>query len=287
MVYALPQMLAALITTQYFYGRVRWPFMSQLYETAQAIYVTWALIAVVRKPRAPTFKVTPKGEDLNESFISELAWPFYIFLSLNILSIAFGVWRYIDEPAHRGMIMFVEFWAVLDALFLLGMLGVLFEQRQPRKEPRVAHQENIAVRWGVSQTQTVAMVNASMSGLQILSPESGLLPPVATVVQVFFPQREQCCLARIQWHWTNPQGLHYAGLCYQPDSVADERLIAAVAFGSSAQLLRNNQQRHKGKTVIGSLVWLVYTSVFKGGAHLLFIVRRQIIKNLVKPALGI
>lgn len=286
LVYALPQMLAALITTQYFYGRVRWPFMSQLYETAQAIYVTWALVAVVRKPRAPTFKVTPKGEDLNESFISELAWPFYLFLLLNVLSIGFGVWRYIDEPAHRGMIMFVEFWAVLDALFLLGMLGVLFEQRQPRKEPRVAHQESIEMRWGETQTQVAAMVNASMSGLQILSPTAGLLPAVGSVVEVCFPQREQRCRARIQWHWTNPQGVRYAGLCYQPNSIADERLIAAVAFGSSTQLLRNNQQRHKGKTVIGSLVWLIYTSVFKGGAHLLFIARRQIIKNLVRPILG-
>ncbi|MDH2918095.1 MAG: UDP-forming cellulose synthase catalytic subunit [Sideroxydans sp.] len=286
MVYALPQMLAALITTQYFYGRVRWPFMSQLYETAQAIFVTWALVAVVRKPRAPTFKVTPKGEDLNESFISELAWPFYIFLSLNLISIAFGVWRYIDEPAHRGMIIFVEFWAVLDALFLLGMLGVLFEQRQPRKEPRVAHQEAIEMRWGESPQQAAAMVNASMSGLQILLPEAALLPPIGTEVQVLFPQRGVACWAGIRWHWHNPQGAHYVGLSYQPASIADERLIAAVAFGSSAQLLRNNQQRHKGKTVIGSLVWLIYTSVFKGGAHLLFIVRRQIIKNLVKPKLG-
>lgn len=278
LVYAMPQMLAALITTQYFYGRVRWPFMSQLYETAQAIYVSFAIVEVIRKPRAPTFKVTPKGEDLNDTFISELSWPFYFFLVLNLASIAFGVWRYIDEPAHRGMILFVEFWAVLDAFFLLGVLGVLFEQPQARKEPRVAHQEDIAIDGSGYPMQAAKVVNASMSGLQIRLPLGAPLPGVGSLLQVHFVVRQQACRARVSRIQTNRQGEHFLGLSYQPASVADERLAAVVAFGSSAQLLRNNQQRHKGMTVLGSLQWLMYTSIFRGGAHLIFILRRKFLE---------
>lgn len=276
LVYAMPQMLAALITTQYFYGRVRWPFMSQLYETAQAIYVSFALVEVIRKPRAPTFKVTPKGEDLNTSFISELSWPFYFFLILNLLSIAFGIWRYIDEPAHRGMILFVEFWAVLDAFFLLGVLGVLFEQPQARKEPRVAHQEEIWIDNEQYPKQSAMVVNASMSGLQIKLPAGVVVPEVGSSLQVHFSQHQQACWAKVSRIWKNKVGVCFLGLSYQPLSVADERLAAVVAFGSSSQLLRNNQQRHKGMTVLGSLQWLMYTSIFKGGAHLIFILRRKI-----------
>lgn len=274
MVYALPQMLAALITTQYFYGRVRWPFMSQLYETAQAIYVTWAIVEVIRKPRAPTFKVTPKGEDLNNSFVSELSWPFYVFLTLNVASIIFGVFRYFDEPTHRGMIMFVEFWAVLDAFFLLGMLGVLFERPQPRKEPRVAHQEAVKLVWnGVEHDAMV--VNASMSGLQLRLDPALVMPTAGVRLRLFFPHRQQSLLAQTQWLWTSDAGDHFLGLSYVFDGVADERLAAAVAFGSSEQLVRNNQRRHTGRTVLGSLGWLVYASFVKGSAHLWFIVRQQ------------
>jgi cellulose synthase (UDP-forming) len=247
--------------------------MSQLYETAQALYVTQAIVEVIRKPRAPTFKVTPKGEDLNTAFVSELSWPFYVFLVLNVASIAFGVWRYIDEPAHRGMIMFVEFWAVLDAFFLLGMLGVLFERAQPRKEPRVAHQELVNLSWEKNAAQTVTIINASMSGLQIQLAAHVIVPPLGTRLRLQFPQREQSCWASV--HWVSDAGEHCLGLIYEFGTVTDERLAAAVAFGSSEQLVRNNRRRHAGRTVLGSLGWLIYISLVKGSAHLWFILQRH------------
>jgi len=77
--YAAPALIASLVSTQHFYGRVRWPFMSQLYEVIQSIYVTMGLIEVARNPRSPSFKVTPKGEVLSKKFISSLTMPFYFF----------------------------------------------------------------------------------------------------------------------------------------------------------------------------------------------------------------
>ena len=100
--------------------------MSQLYEIVQSVYVLQGLVEVVRRPRSPSFKVTPKGEVLSENFISSLAWPFYLLLALSVVSVGFGALRMFSEPWNVGAIRFVMFWAVLDAVMLLAVLGITF-----------------------------------------------------------------------------------------------------------------------------------------------------------------
>ncbi|HET9148572.1 MAG TPA: glycosyltransferase family 2 protein, partial [Acetobacteraceae bacterium] len=61
LLYGLPYYAAAVLNSQYFYGRVRWPFISQIYETAQAVFLAAGMVFVLFRPRTPTFRVTPKG----------------------------------------------------------------------------------------------------------------------------------------------------------------------------------------------------------------------------------
>ncbi len=69
-VYALPHVLGSIILSNYLYGKTRWPFISELYETMQSLFSLVAIAKVFRNPHAPKFNVTPKGEHLENDFIS-------------------------------------------------------------------------------------------------------------------------------------------------------------------------------------------------------------------------
>ena len=78
MAYTMIYMIVNLMMQNYLYGRFRWPWISELYEYVQSVYLLPAVISVMLNPRKPTFKVTAKDETLDQSYISELGGPFYI-----------------------------------------------------------------------------------------------------------------------------------------------------------------------------------------------------------------
>jgi len=276
--YSVPALVASQVSTQFFYGRVRWPFMSQLYEIVQSVYVLQGLVQVIRRPRSPSFKVTPKGEVLNQNFISSLAWPFYLLLALNVLSVGFGVLRLSSEPWNSGAIGFVLFWAVLDTVLLLGVLGITFERRQLRAEPRLRREEPVQIQIDGRLFDGVTD-NASASGLAVrLRPAPGQAAPAAAMgmpVEVILSGQS----TRLQGHVQScrrTQGDEWIfGLKYGHTNEAQERLAIDLAFGSSDTLVSNNQRRHAGRSVLGGLLAVIRFAFTSGLGHLVFLLRQQ------------
>jgi len=73
--YAIPHLVGALIVTDYLFGRYRWALVSELYELMQSLYSLPAIVEVIKSPRSPEFAVTPKGEFMDQNFITSLAGP--------------------------------------------------------------------------------------------------------------------------------------------------------------------------------------------------------------------
>ncbi|MDX1574364.1 MAG: UDP-forming cellulose synthase catalytic subunit, partial [Methylophaga sp.] len=272
--YAGPCLLAALLSTQYFYGRVRWPFMSQLYEVIQSVYVTLGLIEVVRKPRSPSFKVTPKGEQLNEDYVSSLTWPFYLFLAFNSLGIVMGIDRYLTEPLGQGAVAFVMFWAVLDVMLILGALGVMLERKQLRQSPRAAHDEKVQIQLADGTALTGECRNASAGGAGLLLNGQALNIvrfKKGSMVELWFPDRPRPLSAKIINLKRHDKNTLQVGLAYQFSDVEDERMAIDIAFGSSQQILQNNQRRHQGRSIVHGF-WIVASlGLTYGLAHLRFL----------------
>jgi hypothetical protein len=61
--YALTYLIASFAMQSYLYGKVRWPWVSELYEYIQSIMLVGSIVSVIRNPRKPTFNVTGKGPD--------------------------------------------------------------------------------------------------------------------------------------------------------------------------------------------------------------------------------
>ena len=135
--FAAPHLLAVFMVSDFLFGKVRWSFVSELYELIQSVYTLPAIVKVFLNPRAPTFKVTAKGETLGEDYISPLARPFYFFLIFNSVALAFGAARLVVSPAESFPTGITMFWATFNVFILLAAMGTLFERRQRRATPRM------------------------------------------------------------------------------------------------------------------------------------------------------
>ncbi len=136
--FTVPHLFAMIIASNYMYGRVRWQFISELYEVMQSFFCFSAIVKVIRRPRSPQFVVTPKGEHLENDFISGLANPFYIVLLLLLAATVTGVYRLHVFPDDRDLTAIVLGWNIFNICFLVAALGILLERRQRRASPRVA-----------------------------------------------------------------------------------------------------------------------------------------------------
>ena len=268
--YAVPSLVGALISSQFFYGRVRWPFISQVYEVIQFVYVLHGIAQVLRRPRSPSFKVTPKGEVLNKNFLSFLSRPFYLLLLLNVGTLYVGIDRYMGEPGSRGTIIFVGLWALLDCIFLLCALGIMYERKQIRSEPRLSHIEPVNLS-GIDIPSLLGMsVNASASGIKVFldKPQSLSQLKPGTQFMITFPERDIRLKGLVRSAAQDGHGNVNLSCSYVFGTTLDERAAIFIAFGSSEKLIKNIVRRHGGRTTPMALIYLVRYALHYGMSHL-------------------
>jgi len=164
--YAIPHLLAVFLVSDFLFGHVRWSFVSELYELMQSIHTLPAIVRVFMNPRAPTFKVTAKGETQSQDFISPLAKPFYVLLLLNTTALGFGFFRIFAYPADRFPTTVTMAWAAFNIFILLAAMGALLERRQRRATPRMPAETPVKVRLG-EKTYVGTLRDISISGASI------------------------------------------------------------------------------------------------------------------------
>ncbi len=270
LLYGLPALLASAITANFLHGRLRWPFVSLMYEVVQSVHLTQSLIGLLRNLRAPKFRVTPKGEVLAQNFVSSLAKPFYVLLALNVAALVAGAVRFIDSPAERPMLAFVASWAVIDFLLLLCALGALFERRQRRAEPRVGCKETVVLVDQEGRQLSGIAVEVSASGarlrLDAAKPAEAIRKGEALTLR--FPDQAASlpCAARASMKAS--AGGVYLRVEYQPQSEADERQAIAIAFGSHRRLKASVERRQRRMPVVMAFMLLAKLAFTRGGSHL-------------------
>ncbi|MGI3899901.1 MAG: UDP-forming cellulose synthase catalytic subunit [Janthinobacterium lividum] len=146
--YTLTYMISALMIQSYVFGRVRWPWVSDVYEYIQSVMLFRAVISVFLDPRRPKFNVTDKGQTLDDKRLSSLATPYFAIFGLVAASLAVVIYRYVNEPNVRDLILVVGAWSVLNLVLTGIALGTVSERRERRSTPRVACKLNATVTVG-------------------------------------------------------------------------------------------------------------------------------------------
>ncbi|MGN6316721.1 glycosyltransferase family 2 protein [Trinickia sp.] len=256
--YTLPYIVAALLTAERLNGRFRRIFSSELYETLQAFYMLPAIASALVRPNAPTFSVTPKGQQSEADFISEFRLPFYAIFAGSAIGLVWGIARMVLEPEARSILAAAVAWIGFNLLLSFGALGALFEKAQRRVRPRIAIGEPITVVDAIGE-QEALLVDANELGLRIR-----VRAPLAQgTFAVKFAGR--LLNARVSAFIDSARG-EYVGL-YTPSCAEDERAAVTLAYGDSERWLKQWKEREAPANFVRSLAGMLLVSVKGAHAH--------------------
>ncbi|MCC2098038.1 MAG: UDP-forming cellulose synthase catalytic subunit, partial [Hyphomicrobiales bacterium] len=126
--YTFMYLVVNVMIQNYMYGRVRWPWVSELYEYVQGVFLAKAIVTVIAKPRKPTFNVTAKGLSLDNDHLSELAWPFFVIYALLAAGGVTAGLRYAFEPGVNNLMLVVCLWNTFNMIIAGVALGAVAER---------------------------------------------------------------------------------------------------------------------------------------------------------------
>lgn len=282
--YAIPYVVTSFVLSDYLYGKVRWSFISEVYELLQAIYTFPGILKVLRRPRAPGFVVTPKGTTADRDTFSELAMPIFLLYALTWITLLFGLYRWFAFPADRTTTTITMCWEVFNLLLINAATGVLYERRQLRHNPRMPADLPAHL---ILDAQAAAgrIRNLSVGGAYVsaegLKPET-LYPGMTLTLRVPDPARgghESEIKARVMTAQREAEGSLGLGVQFLPDSLETKRAIVSLAHGDSSRWLDFQNRRHSHPGILRSFIFLlrlgwrssgIWLKVFKQAPHALF-----------------
>ncbi len=130
--YALPHVLSTFIVMAFFYGNVRRPFFSEIYESVQSIFLTPAVISTMLNPKKPSFKITPKGKKIKDEFINPHASSFFLIALINIAAVPLAIFKWFYFPLFRSVVLITFCWCVYNLILAIVTLGAFWERGQAR-----------------------------------------------------------------------------------------------------------------------------------------------------------
>jgi len=264
--YAGPHVLGTIMCSNYLYGKVRWPFISELYELMQSFFHLPAVTNVLINPRKPKFIVTPKGEFLNTDFISPLANVFYLFFLLIIISLLAGLWRWFFYPVSRNVLIITGVWEIFNLILMLGAIGALLERRQLRAAPRI-YAGNLQAKYYIDnhkilniKVEDISVGGASLSinKKYVEMIRDGRIciysPSLKTEVQIPFTIV----------HKNKLDAQYYKiGIKFGTLDLKQEEDLIYLIYGDSSRWVEMLKQREKRIGIIRACIFLITT----GGVH--------------------
>ena len=168
--YALTYLVASFAMQSYLYGKVRWPWVSELYEYVQSVMLVGSIVSVIRNPRKPTFNVTAKGQTLDSNGLSAIAIPYFVIFFVLLAAAVYSMWRLATEPVASDLLLIVAMWNFLNLFIAAAGLGVVAERRELRRNQRLPIRRHGLLRQG-GRTWDVILLDASSGGVSVQFPE--------------------------------------------------------------------------------------------------------------------
>ena len=177
--FAMPSLVTSFITSDYLFGKFRWPMYSECYEGLQSIFLLPAVLGVICNPRKPTFKVTPKGRSLAEDSFSNLAGPYYLMVGIMLLSVPMAVYEWFVHPLYRDVLMICLAWLLYNLFIVFASLGIFWERSHIRRHHRFPARGKATVTLEKNQSIIIdgEITDLSLSGIGLKFPENDLLKP--------------------------------------------------------------------------------------------------------------
>jgi len=278
--YTTTYMMVNLLMQNYLYGHYRWPWVSEVYEYIQAIYLLPAIISVLANPNKPTFKVTAKGETMEEGHVSEIGRPFFIIFGILLIGVVLTVWRLLTEPFNHDIIIVVGGWNLLNLLLAGCALGVVSERRNRRRSHRVDLLRRCELL--IDGTAYAATIDdGSLGGARVRPAANVVLPDIergAPAALRFRPLASNIPIDTLPVTIRNVErsvdGI-LVGCQFQPDQPLHYRLVADLIFSNSDEWKKFQDSRRNNPGVLLGTIRFVRTAIFQTGRGLSYLIHLQ------------
>ncbi len=169
--YTITYLIVCEMIRSYLYGNVRWPWVSELYEYVQSVYLVRAILSVIVSPRRPTFNVTAKGENVKSDRLSELSLPYFVIFAVFCISMFVCAYRYQTEPEISGLLAVVGVWQFVNLVLAGAALGVVTEKAERRVANRMPGRSPVEIQIGDERfAATVSEVSTQGAAIRFTEP---------------------------------------------------------------------------------------------------------------------
>ncbi len=256
--YTLSYMVVNLMMQNYLYGEFRWPWISELYEYAQSLYMLPALGSVLLNPSKPTFRVTAKSESIDTDRLSEIAWPLFAFFLLLAAGVVMTIMRLIAQPYKSDVTLVVGAWNLLNLLLAGCALGVVCErgERQSSRRVPVRRRCEVFVN-GVALPAAIENVSANGAAIRLTETEVSLarLEVINLKISTLGPIKEDPILPCMVRHVTLSNSGTLIGVRYQATTATHFQLVADLLFANSDQWTAMQNARRVNPGLIRGTIW--------------------------------
>lgn len=263
--YTMFFLLSNILVQNMVFGSVRWPWISELYEYVQSLYLVKSIFSVFLNPRAPSFNVTAKGETLEHNHLSALAWPYFAMFGFLALTTMWAAWRLFFEGVANELLLIVTAWSVFNLIIGAVALGVVAERREHRRHYRLPSKRRGDFEIA-GKTFPVMIDDCSIGGMR-LRPLDGLIPFNAGTERsarlILHTGSESGAgypfEVNLLWAGTDDRGPIY-GINYQKLTAIDRRAVASVLYPDHVGLEAVRRRRHTGRSVpVGSFEFCLWS----------------------------
>jgi cellulose synthase (UDP-forming) len=272
--YTFTYMMVNFMMQNYLYGRYRWPWISDLYEYIQTIYLLPAILSVIANPKKPTFKVTSKGESMHESRVSELGMPYFIIFGILLLGVVATGVRVWMEPYKADLTLVTGAWNVLNLIIAGCALGVVSERASRRMSHRV-HTDRTCRFLFEDQIIEASVRDISVGGarLHVAPSNEPSLKKGALGTLEFMPQADlpvQTMPVEIRKVGMDDKGL-LLGCRFMIESPEHHKLVADLVFADADQWSEFQKRRHHDIGVLRGTLWFFMVSLYQTGRGLSYL----------------
>ena len=274
--YVFSYMAVNLMMQNYLYGRYRWPWISELYEFIQSVYLLPAVISVLLNPGKPTFKVTAKSEELGTRRISELGLPFFIIFAVLALGVVATYWRTIAEPYNADTTLVVGLWNILNLLMAGCALGVVSERPEGRGARRFPVKRRGEISIG-GRKAPIVTENVSVDGVAVRVLSKGFDKlPVSSLGEITFETSiampQGALPVRVARLAADEKGL-VLGCRYEPSEPLHSRIIADLCFSDAAIWSDFQKARRQNMGVVYGTLRFLRIAIFQTSRGLSYFFR--------------
>lgn len=262
--YTATYIVINLMIQNYLFGRYRWPFISELYEYIQSVYLWRAVVSVLLSPRKPTFNVTAKGGALDRDYLSSLSLPYFAIYLVLLAGCVTAVWRYVYDPAASNLILVVGLWCFFNLLTAGAALGVCAERRRSEAA------NSLVVRAPASlsldgRTIDVAVDRISTAGCTVRLPAAFLPPRIGLRAQrgalagTMEDGRKATALLPVTLENVARKGdMAVCTLAFGALRPEDYRTVAALMYGDADAMFRFQLRRRRHKNILTGTLQFVW-----------------------------